>query len=476
MCSRELLHVYAQVARGQVPAGPWLAALRTHLATGTCHRCARALREYERELRRRPRRSSDDPTLWQAVHLGLVDPRHCLPRAFTDAEAFTAELREVPFGKRWTALLRSHRRMRNPVLIDSFVDESRRHLGGNLIEADAWLKLAGEVTARLCGHGFPLHLLAGGSLRIDAHRANLLRVAGGLTAAAARFEALATDGRRRETSRPGDNAEVASLEASLRMDLRQFPEAAALLADAERTCRHLGDSTGTAKILIQMGKCAFLQCAPEEALRYYDAAADLLAPDLEPHLYLLVQHNRADSLIDLGRADEAAAILNANRHRYAGYNQQDFPTALAWLEARIYRLRGGLAEAEASFLVARDRYLKRGLAFDAALVSLDLAELYLEWGRHQQVPPLAAMVIPIFQSQQVHHEALATWLLFQRATTAERLTAARLAGLRRYFHLARRDPAYHFDEADTLIGGQAFSSGPSSGRPVKAPRRRPRGG
>jgi tetratricopeptide (TPR) repeat protein len=474
MCSPELVHAYAQVTRGQAPVGSWVAALRSHLATGNCPRCARALSDYEAKLRRR-RPMADDPALWRAEHLGLVEARRCAPRAFTDADAFLAHLREVPFDDRRTAFLRSHRRLRNPVLIDRFIDESYRHLGRNLAEAHAWLDFARQVIARLCSHGFPLRLLAGPSLRLDAHRANLLRVAGELGTAAAEFEMLAKDMRRFETPRTADCAELASLEASLRLDLRQFSRAVSLLGEARVGYRSLNDPAGLAKVHMQLAKAAFLQGHAVRALRNYSVADELIDSEQHPHLALLVQHNRAMILLDLGRCDEAETILEANRHRYASCDYQDFVAAQAWLEGRLCRFRDRFAEAETNLLVVRDRYLRRGLAFDVGLVSLDLAELYLAWGRHQEVPALAAMVIPIFRSQQVYHEALAAWLLFHRAAVAEQLTATRLSAFRRYLLFARHDPGYRFDETDALLAGADSRPGPRQRRPASTRRQRRRG-
>jgi hypothetical protein len=116
----------------------------------------------------------------------------------------------------------------------------------------------------------------------------------------------------------------------------------------------------------------------------------------------------------------------------------DTITLRAWLEGRIARGLGEPAEAARCFERVRDAYLDSGLGLDAALVSLDLADLYLETGRTAEVKQLARAVEPVFRCQDVNREATAALLLFQRAARAERLTAAFVTRLRGFLDRTRR--------------------------------------
>lgn len=69
-----------------------------------------------------------------------------------------------------------------------------------------------------------------------------------------------------------------------------------------------------------------------------------------------------------------------------------------------------------------------------ALLSLDLALLLSQQGRTEELKRLAAELMTVFAAQEVHREATAALVLFQRACDEERVTAeliARLATLLR---------------------------------------------
>ena len=66
------------------------------------------------------------------------------------------------------------------------------------------------------------------------------------------------------------------------------------------------------------------------------------------------------------------------------------------------------------------------MAQDAALASLDLANVLAQQGRHAEVRALAAEMIAIFRSRQIAAETLAAMVLFERAAESEQVTAALL--------------------------------------------------
>jgi len=66
--------------------------------------------------------------------------------------------------------------------------------------------------------------------------------------------------------------------------------------------------------------------------------------------------------------------------------------------------------------------MDRGLPYDAALASLDLAVLYLEEGRTREVKDLAREMAEIFKAQGIAREALAALTLFVEAAQKETAT------------------------------------------------------
>ncbi len=70
----------------------------------------------------------------------------------------------------------------------------------------------------------------------------------------------------------------------------------------------------------------------------------------------------------------------------------------------------------------RKELIERDLGFDAALLSLDLANIYARQGRSAEMRRLAEEMLPIFKSRDIHREAIAALLVFQKSAEMERVT------------------------------------------------------
>jgi hypothetical protein len=148
--------------------------------------------------------------------------------------------------------------------------------------------------------------------------------------------------------------------------------------------------------------------------------------------------------IELGRYREASRRLAEQAPLYVRFGDPATLTLRGWLEGKIARGLGRPEEAERHLVSARNASLSQNLGYDAALVTLDLASLYQEQGRPAAVKPLATAMGRIFESREVHREAAAALILFQRAAREQRLTAAFLTELRAYLERARGDAGCRF--------------------------------
>lgn len=173
-------------------------------------------------------------------------------------------------------------------------------------------------------------------------------------------------------------------------------------------------------------------------------ALTLLSRESEPRLYLWAQHNLALYLAEQGQYIEAAELLAINRDLYLVHSAPMNTLHLAWLSGRISAGLGRLAEAESSFLAAREGFLAQGIAYDGALVSLDLALLYLQQQRTEEVKGLAMAMVGVFESQGVHREAFAACLLFREAAQQDGITRDFVERLARYLEAAKADPDLAF--------------------------------
>ena len=129
-------------------------------------------------------------------------------------------------------------------------------------------------------------------------------------------------------------------------------------------------------------------------------------------------------------------------------NESDLVRVL-WLEGRIAARLGRPEKAFVALSRVREEFISRNITYDTALVSLELAVLYLEQQRPREVKELARQMTPIFKVQGVHREALAALRLFCRAAGDETVTVEMARHLVEYFHRARHDPNLRFQESGT---------------------------
>jgi tetratricopeptide (TPR) repeat protein len=309
--------------------------------------------------------------------------------------------------------------------------ESKRRARSDPFEAAALAALVPTVltwTPAAQNQGWAASL---GNLAL-AYRANALRVAGNLPESEGIFMAL----RQRLATLPSAStsvlAEIASLEASLRMDQRRLAEAEERLGAAASLALLSQRTDLAARILVKQGNLLRNLDRPSDALGVFRQAV-LLAESSEvaSDLLLPALAGQINTLCDLDRPKEARALLDGRRAQFAADEDSFVRTATAGLEGRVHLGLGQLDAAAAAFEACRDGYLELDRTYDAALVSLDLAQVLLEEGRPTELRDLAAELVPLFRARGVARETLAALRLLAQAAAAETLTAAVLQDVRR---------------------------------------------
>ncbi len=264
---------------------------------------------------------------------------------------------------------------------------------------------------------------------------NAQRVANDLPAAAASF---ASSWRlwRAGTLAPGSRLaewRLLDLEASLRRDQRRFADALDLLDYA------LAAAPPAAAGRILLKKAYTLEQAGEiePALTVLAKAAPLAELSEDPRTSWIVCINRLVLLCHLGRFHEADAGLSDLERitRRLGNALDDLRTR--WLTARV-RAGLGREEARSGFEEVRREFTERGLGYDTALVSLDLAILHLEAGRTREVRALAAEMLSLFTAHGIGREALAALTLFCEAAASDTLTVEVARGVLASLERSRR--------------------------------------
>lgn len=254
-----------------------------------------------------------------------------------------------------------------------------------------------------------------------AYRGNFRRVATdfrGAEEAFRRAEALLVRG----TGDILEQARLFGLRATLCFAQYRMDEAGELLEKAFQIYLVTEEGHLAARTLIQMGLVAKGEGRLDRAMRLFEEGLETIDPQEEPRLLLVGHHNLLGCLIELGRFEEAAAQLPLVRRLTVDRATRTDLLNLRWREGHILQGLGHESRAEAAFLEVRKGFVELGIAYEAAFVSLDLATLYLRQGRTGEIRELVGEIVPIFQSRDVHRDALAAVLLLQRAVEMETLT------------------------------------------------------
>jgi transcriptional regulator with XRE-family HTH domain len=252
-----------------------------------------------------------------------------------------------------------------------------------------------------------------------------------------------------EGEEPGFLAEawVPWIEAGLRKGQRRFPEALKRIDEA------LALDRGELRAQILVTKTGILETLgdPEGSTAVLQEVAPLIDSHREPRLAFGVRFNLLVDLCRLGRAAEAEPGLPVVRDLAERLGEELDLVRVAWLAGKIAAGLGRNAEAYAAFQRIRREFTARELAYDGALVSLELALLLLEQGRAAEVHNLASEMLWIFRAQGVHREALAAIQLFCDAVRREEATAELARRVVLYLYRAQHDPELRFEagEADT---------------------------
>lgn len=246
------------------------------------------------------------------------------------------------------------------------------------------------------------------------------------------------------TGDPLEEAGLLSFQASLRKDLGEFERAMESLNQAIEIYRSLNNTHLEGRALLkQSATIGFID--PERAIELAQNGLALIDSLREPRLEWGGRHNLAHFLNDAGRPQEALAMLEDSRPLYAQFRDPWTRTRLHWLEGKIARGLGDLPEAEEIFKRLWYDLQEPSYAHELTLLSIDLAEVYVARGKHEEAMELAEDLMPLLEGWGMHAEGLAMWLLMERAIQERRAEGALFRRMAEYIHRAWFRPLERWD-------------------------------
>lgn len=179
-----------------------------------------------------------------------------------------------------------------------------------------------------------------------------------------------------------DEARLLHLKASLRTVQRRLPEALTLLDQALA----IGGPEMKGRILINKAKVLEEQDELNTAIATLEEAEPHVDSEREPRLWLCARHNRLWCLSTAGRHAEAEELLPEVKRLC---RKELDRVRLRWAEGRIAAGLGRVQQGIDLLTEVRAEFVSRKIWYDAALVTLELAVVFLRQGRTGMVKTLA---------------------------------------------------------------------------------------
>jgi tetratricopeptide (TPR) repeat protein len=239
-------------------------------------------------------------------------------------------------------------------------------------------------------------------------------------------------------------AQVADLRASLLNAQCRPSDACELLSGAYELYRKVGDDHLAGRALVSKGIYTNYEGNPQEALRILRQSFKLLDSERDPRLVTSTTESILEVMVQCGQFREAAEMLMESGLRLALTGEPLNLVKLRWVEGQIFAGLKKSARAEAALLEARAGFLAHDQGYNAALVGLDLAAVWLERGQQAQVEELASDMLATFQRLGIQREAVRALDYLNRACHKQRATPRLVRHVSRFLKQLEREPQLRF--------------------------------
>jgi len=212
---------------------------------------------------------------------------------------------------------------------------------------------------------------------------------------------------------------VLSLRAGLEASAKDYPRSLETFAQA--LAMHPPDEL-RARILVKISASLIALGDSMGALANIEEAIPLIDREADPRLWYCTVQHQLFILTELSRFEEAAALVPKVRNLVSEGGTPVHETRVRWIEARLALGQGEPGTAETLYHQVRQEFLDHQLAYSAAIVTLELAELLFEQGRLEEVKRHAASTLHEFRRQRVESQFISALALVEQAVIGQRLT------------------------------------------------------
>lgn len=210
-------------------------------------------------------------------------------------------------------------------------------------------------------------------------------------------------------------AHLGEIEGAIRADRRDFGAALRSLEGAFKTYMELGETHLAGRTLISQAIHTDVAGDTERAMELLQRGTELIDPTRDPQLAASAQQNFLYLLTQSEQYRAAAAYLLESGLRKKLEDQPLSLAKLRWVEGQILRGLNHLEKAETAFQAARATFREHDGRYNAALIGLELAEVWSRQGRQAKVRDIAAETLQVFEDLGVQREARVA-VQFLRAT------------------------------------------------------------
>ncbi len=436
---------------GELPAEETRAVLQHLLSDcGQCHATTRAMWDLgaDADADEADALSAGPGSWWEASN--RFDYDGALDRVFetvrrvntalqcerSEAQQLLAELTRHPL-ERQRLLVQNSARFQSWGLCELMLSQPIETLSGPR-EAHDIAEVAVALAESLEPAVYGAALLEDMKARAWSYLANARRLLSDFRGAELAFEA-AESHLAQGTGERLERARLLDLKASLRTIQGRYDEAFALLNRAIAIYQRAQQRHLLGRVLLNKGHVCIWKGDFDLATALLRQGLALVEPEREPKLVATAYHNLAYVLNEVGQPREALALVTRARLLYMELGDRLYLIRLQYTEGKIAMSLGRLEQAEGILRGVRKSFLEKGMAYDAALASMELAQVFARQQRLAEIRALSEELVPIFQSHDMQREALAAFIMFQQAAEAETVTLRLIQDVASCLHKLRRE-------------------------------------